>query len=210
MAVHLRAQRVAEATRTIKKQLNDLLAAQHALVVSALGGKPLGWSAVVATVDEPDDCKELEQLHTSIEQLQDQLVVMPVGAAKVEKQAKLELLEEERLRKSGLALRRVVGSSVWEASGPVHTLADKLSAVRLAARRMHMAGLEEWQDVLSWNELSNVWVESKLFESASYASFARMKSDVMQHSDAVMMTLDEGMAVLGGSYRSIHCMQFSL
>ena len=201
MPLHERARLVAEATRTMKKELCELLSAQHALVVSSLGAKPLGWSSVVPTVDEADDVSELQELQLKIEQVQDQISGMQGGPAKAEAQKMVVALEEQRLTKSGLALRRVIESSVWEGNGPMQELDDMLNEIKVGMRRVDSSLVVDWDDVLSWCDLSNVWVESKLFESACYASYTRMRSDVMQHSDAISMAVGEGLAVLGGSYR---------
>lgn len=198
MPVHERAKLVADATHVMKQELCELLSAQHALVVTSLGGNPLGWSGAEETTEHDG---ELEQLQVKIDAAHREVAGMAPGVAKSQAHQLVVALEEERLARNGLGLRRITERSVWEGNGPMQELEDVLNEIRTRVYEMSGQMRSEWEDLASWCDSSTVWVESKLFESACYASYARMHADVIHHSDAISMVVAEGMAVLGGSYR---------
>lgn len=78
-------------------------------------------------------------------------------------------------------------------------LRKTLDGVVKLAGQVNQVAIAEWEEVLSWTELSSVWVESKLFEQACYASYQRMCQEVSELTRQLHSEVGSAISVLGGS-----------
>ena len=85
------------------------------------------------------------------------------------------------------------------------------------AGRVNQVAVAEWDEVLSWSSLSEaplltpalfaltrdldrqVWVESKLFQEASYAGYQRMCQEVKELTRQLSAEVGSAVSILGGS-----------
>ena len=194
--IHVLADRAADGAFKVRMALKEVFAAQHQLVVRSLGGQPEVWSnadvgAAAVAVDDPINLvqAEIDQIKT--------VITNSTGATKAIEQAKLGEKEEEMTTLQGLVLRRVHHSV--DRPSMLHSLNNTMDQVMQQARKVSMMGISEWEDVLSWTELSTVWVESRLFESACYAMYMRMCHEVSELSTHLNSEVGSAISILGGS-----------
>jgi len=195
--IHTLADRAAKGAVDVKEGLREIYAAQHTLVVRALGGQPKAWSDQdvnsAGDVEPEDPLKVMEDEITEIKKK----IASSHGAAAAIERAKLVEREEQQAVLQGLALRKVFN----EENGAyiVNSLQETASQIIDLAQAVDQHAMADWQDVLDWTELSTMWAETKLFESACYAAYKRMCHEIMELSKQLDSEVTSAVSILGGS-----------
>jgi len=205
---HVLAQDAADGATKVKAAVREVYGAQHQLVVRSLGGKPEPWSTsadgsdgTVVLLDGDGnpipEKNELKDFEESIAELEEK-VKEAAGTAEIGvHEAKLAETKQKFTIVQGLALSKVE----IDANGPgmAQELRLTLDNVMKLAGQVNQVAVAEWEEVLSWTELSSVWVESKLFEKACYAAYQRMCQEVSELTKQLHSEVGSAISVLGGS-----------